>query len=274
MRPSRRPLVVDAAGQLQLEQGRPIRSDSGSVAVVVHWSDRPAVSRSAQTLLREFLDAGYATAFVSAATCDEPLQFSDRDLVDGIAVYRRSNVGYDFGSWASFLAQFPATREASRVILANDSLLGPFASIRPVLDAFDACPTDIWGITGTTQDAAHVQSHMVGYKDGVLTEPALRRFWRGIRVESSKRDLILRYEIGLSRLALAEGYVLAAHFPWNWATSLGQNPTSAGWRRLIMHGFPFVKRELVLRPPPEVSDAHDVADVIRQRWGQDVLEWV
>lgn len=198
MRPSRRPLVVDAAGQLQLEQGRPIRSDSGSVAVVVHWSDRPAVSRSAQTLLREFLDAGYATAFVSAATCDEPLQFSDRDLVDGIAVYRRPNVGYDFGSWASFLAQFPATREASRVILANDSLLGPFASIRPVLDAFDACPTDIWGITGTTQDAAHVQSHMVGYKDGVLTEPALRRFWRGIRVESSKRDLILRYEIGLS----------------------------------------------------------------------------
>jgi len=159
-------------------------------------------------------------------------------------------------------------------MLANDSLLGPFETIRPFLDAFDSCPTDIWGVTGTTQDAAHLQSHMIGYREGVLGEPALRRFWDGVRVEPTKRDLILRYEIGLSRLAYAEGYVLAAHFPWNWSTSLGQNPTSAGWRRLILLGFPFVKRELVLRPPPEVPDAADVPHVVSQQWGENVLEWI
>jgi lipopolysaccharide biosynthesis protein len=256
------------------EQGPRFRSAAERIAILVHWSDGPRVSQSAQTLLTEFATAGYETAFVSAATCPEPLTFSQRGLLDAVSVYRRPNIGYDFGSWASFLHAFPAVRHSPRVILANDSLLGPFETIRPLLDAFDSCPTDIWGITGTTQDTAHLQSHMVGYRDGVLAEPALRRFWGNVRVEPTKRDLILRYEIGLSRLAYAEGYVLAAHFPWNWSTSLGQNPTSAGWRRLMMLGFPFVKRELVLRPPPEVPDVADVPQVVKQRWGENVFEWI
>lgn len=270
----RRRRVVDVAGELHHEQGPSFDADTDRVAVVVHWSDVPPVSRSAQTLLKEFLIAGYRTVLVSTATCAQSLEFSDSELGAQVSVFRRPNTGYDFGSWAAFLHAFPAVRRAPRVLLANDSLVGPFESIQVILADFDRCPTDIWGITGTTQDTAHLQSHFVGYKDGVLAEPALRRFWDGVRVERSKRDLILRYEIGLSRLAFAEGYLLAAHFPWNWVTSLGQNPTSAGWRRLILQGFPFVKRELVLRPPPEVPDAADVPAVVRERWGQNVLEWV
>lgn len=274
MRVQRRRRVVDVAGDLHHEQGPTFPADASRVAVVVHWSDGPTVSRSAQTLLAEFLTAGFTTALVSSAECPQPLRFSRSGLTDRVTVYRRPNLGYDFGSWASFLHAHPGVREAPRVVLANDSLVGPFESIGGILADFDRCPTDVWGITGTTQDTAHLQSHLVGYKDGVLAEPALRRFWEGVRVETSKRALILRYEIGLSRLAFAEGYVLAAHFPWNWVTSLGQNPTSAGWRRLILQGFPFVKRELVLRPPPEVPDARDVPRVVRQRWGVDVFEWV
>jgi lipopolysaccharide biosynthesis protein len=202
------------------------------------------------------------------------LEFTEPGLVHDISVYRRPNLGYDFGSWASFLHAFPEAAVSPRVILANDSLVGPFETVSPMLHDFDLCPTDIWGITGTTQDAAHLQSHFIGYRDGVLREPVLRRFWSDIRVEQDKRQLILRYEIGMCQLAFAEGYVLAAHYPWDWATALGQTPTSAGWRRLILRGFPFVKRELLLRPPPEVPDADDIPRVVRERWGENVQEWL
>lgn len=274
MRSITRRRVYDVAPELRRERGPEFACDADKIAVVVHWSDHPRVSRSAQVLLGEFVAAGYSAVMVSAATCPEPLIFDQPDLTRDVTVLRRPNVGYDFGSWACLLHAYPRAKSAARLVLANDSLVGPFESLSPILDGFDACPTDIWGITGTTQDTAHLQSHFVGYKDGVLTEPVLSRFWDDVRLERTKRDLILRYEIGLSRLAFAEGYVLAAHFPWNWVTSLGGNPTSAGWRRLIMRGFPFVKREIVLRPPPEVPDADDIPAVVRERWGQDVLQWV
>lgn len=269
-----RPRVVDVAGQIRHEAGPVFDPYAQRLAMLVHFSENPQVSRSAQTLAGEFIRAGYTTAMISSATCGEPLRFSEGGDLDGLSVYRRPNTGYDFGSWASFLNAFPQIRKAPRVILANDSLVGPFDRLDDILRGFEQCPTDIWGITGTTQDSPHLQSHFVGYKDGVLDEPALRRFWRDVRLEPSKRDLILRYEIGLSQLAYAEGYVLAAHFPWHWVTSLGGNPTSQGWYRLILQGFPFVKRELVLRAPPEVPDAGSIPAVVRQLWGEEVTEWV
>ena len=42
----------------------------------------------------------------------------------------------------------------------------------------------------------------------------------------------------------------------------------------MLMGFPFVKRELVLRPPDEVADVGDVPGVVRDLYGVDVMEWV
>ena len=265
---------MDVAPGLVHESGPSVEASAQRVAVVAHWSDRPCLSRSVQTLLHEFVAAGFNCALVSSAPVAGPLQFDLPGLADQVTVLRRPNVGYDFGSWTSFLHAFPAVRSAPRVLLANDSLVGPFESPAGILADFDTCPTDVWGLIGTTQDAPHLQSHFVGYRDGVLSTPVLSRFWDDVRVEPRKRELIVRYEIGLSQLAMREGYVTVAHFPWQWTTTRGQNPTSLGWRRLIDRGFPFVKRELVLRPPPEVPDAADIERVVRQRWGQNVYEWV
>lgn len=266
--------MVDVAPELAHESGPSVETSARQVAVVAHWSEQPRLSRSVQTLLGEFVAAGFNCALVSSAPVAGPLQFDRPGLADRVTVLRRPNVGYDFGSWAAFLHAFPAVRSAPRVLLANDSLVGPFESLAGILADFDTCPTDVWGLVGTTQDAPHLQSHFVGYRDGVLSSEVFARFWDDVRVEPSKRALIQRYEIGLSQLAMREGYVTVAHFPWQWTTSRGQNPTSLRWHRLIDKGFPFVKRELVLRPPPEVPDAADIERVVRQRWGQNVYEWV
>lgn len=267
----KRPRVVRVAAQLRHEQGPRFDDGADRIAVVAHYSNEPRVSRSTRELLGQLSSSGYTCALVSAADCPQPLQFGGPAPV---AVYRRPNIGYDFGSWSAFMHAFPRMRGAGRVLLANDSLVGPFESLEPMLQDFDTCGTDIWGVTGSTQDAPHLQSYMLGFSDGVLDGDVLRRFWDGVRVQPTKRKLVVAYELGLSRLAHRRGLSTSAHFPWRTATSRGQNPTSQGWRRLILCGFPFVKRELVLHAPPEVPDASDIPRVVRDRWGQDVYEWV
>lgn len=272
--PLRRPRVLAVAPQLRHESGPSFDAASQQVAVVAHWSQRPELSRSVQTLLAEFIEAGYTCALVSSAETTGPLQFTDGRLAESVTVLRRPNVGYDFGSWAAFLAAFEPVRRAPRVILANDSLVGPFDTIAPILAGFDSSGADIWGVTSSDQDCPHLQSYMIGYTDGVLASPALQDFWRGIRVQRTKKGLIRAYEQGLSRVISRNGLSAGAYFPWQSVAQQGQNPTTLGWRRLILSGFPFVKRELVLHPPPELSDAGDVAAVVRQTWGEDVYAWV
>ena len=97
------------------------------------------------------------------------------------------------------------------------------------------------GLVSTTQDTAHLQSHFMAYRDGILNHPKLRRFWSGVRVEPTKRDLILRYEIGLGRLLRRSGIGYGAGFDWERVVP-GREPDEPGWRRLMLMGFPFVKR--------------------------------
>ena len=271
----RLPRVVDACEPPRLERGPAIEDwgDPGSVALLVHWSATPLVSRSVSRSIAEFVAAGYQVAFCSAAEVPQPLDWP-HGLPDGVSVYRRPNVGYDFGSWAAMLAAHPGLSAAGRVVLANDSLVGPFATIAPILGRFDAAECDVWGLIGTNQDGEHLQSHFVGYRDGALQHPAVHDFWQGVRLQRTKLAIIRRYEIGLAPVLRRAGLRVSAGFPWELVVQPRQNPTIFGWRRLLQWGFPWVKRELVLRPHPQVPDAPDVRQVVLDRFGQDVLAWL
>lgn len=186
----------------------------------------------------------------------------------------RPNVGYDFGTWAATLHRFPAIAEAEYVLQVNDSLVGPFIPLTEVIAHFEQAATPLWGLVDSTQHYPHLQSFFVGYKAGVLTHPALRHFWRDIRVEKDKWTLISRCEIGLTRLIDDVGLPYTVMYPWQQVVMHNQNPSVFGWRRLLDRGFPFVKREIITRPPEDVRDANDAATEIQRRFGQAVDAWL
>ncbi len=242
------------------------------VAVVAHWSAVPTVSRSVEALVGELAAAGYDVIVSSAAECSGPLQW--RDLPPEVSVFRRPNLGYDFGSWAQILELLPRVRSAEVALLVNDSLVGPFRPLAPLLAQMEADSAPVWGLVSTTQDAPHLQSHFIAYKSGVLESRRLRRFWSDVRIENSKRRIVDRYEVGLARELRRGRIPYSSGFDWRRVVLSGGNPTSSGWRRLLLWGFPFIKRELVLHPPPEVADAGDIPAVVKSMFGQDVMEWV
>ena len=62
-----------------------------------------------------------------------------------------------------------------------------------------------------------------------------------------KNEVILKYELGLTRTAQLSGLYVGALFPWNLIVKPGSNPSLSGWKRLIELGFPFLKKESVRR---------------------------
>lgn len=245
-----------------------------AVAVLAHWSKDGSLSRSVRGLAGSLSDCGFQVVLVSAAefTGDRPGGWPD--IPESASLYRRPNSGYDFGTWSATLQSLPQLCRAREVILANDSMLGPFRSLSPLMERMHQTPSDIWSMTDSVQFGWHPQSYFVGYRNGVLDEPALHAFWRSVRVHHSKDEIIRKYELGLGRLLQREAFSTAVAFPsGSVVADRDDNPTIRAWRALLDAGFPMVKRQL-LTEPQVAADSGEIPEEVRRRFGADVEEWI
>ena len=270
----RRPRVLDAvAGDIIWEQGTPAAArDPERLAILVHYSDTVAVSRSFRTLVQEFACAGYVCVVVSSCPARQPLDWSG-GLPAEVIVIRKPNIGYDFGSWTVGLNSIPGSRQADSVVLANDSVVGPFRGLGSIIKDLEETGADAWGLTDTRQYFHHLQSYFLGFRRGVLAEPALARFWDGVRHERTKWDVIRRNELALSTLLYQEGYTTTAAFRCDDFVPAGENPVIKAWWRLLDRGYPFVKRQIITEPA--VAPRSDmVIREVRAQFGVDLAEWL
>jgi lipopolysaccharide biosynthesis protein len=256
------------------ERGSPSMVDDTRNAVLAHWSLSSRVTRSVCTLVQELQSAGYRTVVCSACEASEELKW-DVEVVDveQLVVIRKPNVGYDFGSWSIALGVISSLAASDRMLIVNDSMAGPFISLRPLLQEFEATSADVWALTDSAQFGYHLQSYFLGFRGGVLADLPLRAFWSNIRHESEKLRIIFRNEIGLSRLLFEEGYVLMPAFAHESLVAPGHNPVIAGWKSLLHRGFPFVKRE-ILRTPSVAPEGGSAPSEIRRLLDVDVMDWV
>lgn len=269
-----RPRVLDkVAGQVRFEHGsavefgRPVRA-----AVLVHWAPTPRLSRSVTTLANELSSAGYQPVLVSACEAPGPLDWRGKRPLDCVVI-RKPNVGYDFGSWAVALHELPALATADRVILTNDSMVGPFGSLTDVISRFEATTADVFGLTDTRQFFRHLQSYFLGFTHGVLGDAPLSDFFADVREEQTKWDVINNYELGLNRLLRQEGYGITPGFRADDIVPAGENPVIRGWWRLLEEGFPFVKRQ-ILTEPEVAPRAEWVSREVEAVFGERIEDWI
>jgi hypothetical protein len=263
---------VDDACRVERQASIPAGADR--IALLAQWSPDDRLSLSASRLIQELQRAGYWVVVSSTSPAADPLRpHPEAEVsVEDLTVLRRANTGYDFGSWAVAMRHVEPWLGADKVLVLNDSLVGPFSGLERVLDSFESTHADVWGMVESRQVTSHLQSYFRGFRFGVLQEPAMRAFWRDIRVVPDKLQLIATYEYGFSPVLRREGYstdcfVHADDVVWG-----DLNPTIAGWRRLLDIGVPFVKREL-LRRPDLVPDGRQIPAVLAERYGIDVATW-
>ena len=105
-----------------------------SLALYLHWSPDGRISGMVRRQVRLWREAGFACVFITNAT--PPAADWDAIAADSVLRIRRANVGRDFGAWrdaaAIALQRFGTPQE---LLLTNDSVLGPFLPLAPIVDA-------------------------------------------------------------------------------------------------------------------------------------------
>lgn len=238
--------------------------------VLAHFDphgDFDAYVQHAVTEYRRFADR-----LVVVSNSARRLPAAIRPLVDDFLP--RANVGYDFGGWRDGLSLLDRTA-FDEVICVNDSIYGPLFDLGPSLDDARTAAADLWGMVVSDQPTRpdrprrrHVQSWFFGMRRRLLQSSCCERFWSSVEPLPSKRDVIDRYEVGLSTHVVDAGFTIAGLYD---ATTAGpvslrevapqlsilspgrswrlirksrrtpHNPSELVWWRLLEAGVPFVK---------------------------------
>lgn len=225
---------------------------------------------------RALCDAGFEVhAALSGRT---ELDRADREMLatGGVTAWLRPNAGLDFGAWAALVAAGVAA-DADEILLANDSVLGPFEPLAPVMRRMAGY--DAWGMVLSREGRPHLQSWFVLMTRAAFERPAVRRVFALDFAAMGKDEIIVHGELGLSAAFAAEGLDVGARwrseFRLRPAAMIATNPMHFRWRQMLDAGVPFLKRELVERNPARIIDAGAWRAALRARgweadWTRDI----
>lgn len=281
-------------------QGQIDFTSAARIAIFTHYDRQGRVADYVRYYLEQLREAGFTILFVTN---------SPRLLADSVVelrnlcglVIRRRNFGYDFGAYRDALREIQSFSNLECLILANDSVYGPFRPLAEVLRRADPQQADVWGINDSYDRCYHLQSYFLVFHRRALAADSLWQFWDRLLYVRSKRFVIRYYEVGLSRAAVSAGLKLRALCSYRelaassllalrqlpLATPGGRenifhgdflkfiydmleagiplNPSHFFWdRMLLQHGCPFLKRELLTLNPAKIPLVYNWETVVRQ----------
>lgn len=178
-------------------------------------------------------------------TVGQQVDFSALDFASGIL--GRLNRGYDFGAWAGVVAWL--RREIGRtprLVLANDSVIGPSDRFAEMADRIAQSPADVIALVESRERRHHFQSFVMAFNPRALNSRTFRGFWKSVR-SGDRAFVINNYELMLCEIFEAGGLTIETIFPL--LPESTDNPTLSRWRELVAAGFPFIKVDLLRTDP-------------------------
>lgn len=241
---------INAAGspcsildRMHAELPAPDAFEGRRVALLAHHDPHGLVDPYVIRYMKALRELGYAAILVS----DRELSLPDDARTWADAVLWRDCPGYDFTSWKGALEFFPSIGRAGELLLANDSVFAPVNPLGPVHAFMDGVACDFWGLTESAVRPLVLQSYYLVFRAPCLAHPAFWDFWRLVDATADRREVIARFELGLTGWLARHGLTPAAYVPARgFPEAGGADPTHLCWRALLRDfGFPCVKRGLL-----------------------------
>jgi lipopolysaccharide biosynthesis protein len=254
-----------------------------SMALYPHWSPDGRISSMVRRQVRLWREAGFACVFITNA--NPPTEDWNAIGENTVLRIRRANVGRDFGAWrdaaAIALQRFGIPQE---LLLTNDSILGPFLPLAPLVDAWRAGGDGFFGLTESLGGGVHLQSYaLLGRGEKAVGE--MLSHLAALKDTRSKWQLVQRGEIGLTQRMLRAGVPCWALFGQERLAALADAPTRARiaprysspeafarvpfnpchhlWRELVEGmGYPYLKTELIRRNPGRLPGVENWREVV------------
>ena len=230
------------------------------VCLFATFAPTPGLKPHVPAHVRSLAGAGFAVVLVVNTDLDRRSLSLDPALLDRLAgCIVRENVGFDFAAWAHAYSLAQGLPRCTRLLLANDSVIGPlderaYATLICRLRASDA---DMVGLTENRTPRRHLQSYFLAFGPRALASEAFRRAFAGMRSLPTKELVIDAYETSLTRQLERAGLRAEALFAPLYDEPRSGDDTTARWRELVDAGLPFVKASL-LRDPRRAEEVRAV----------------
>ena len=176
--------------------------------------------------------------------------------LDGIFI--RENLGFDFAAWAHAYTLAPPTELWTRLLLINDSMIGPLneGDFSRTIARLRESSADIIGLLQNTTPLLHLQSFFLAFRQTALIHPKFKHWMTNVRCLKEKIHVIDVYETRLTQMMTNAGLRAEVLF-----ASLGEgDDTIARWENLIDVGFPYVKASVAKAFPDHPKLAFGAGD--------------
>lgn len=181
-------------------------------AIFAHYDSDNVIEEYVIHYLKELKKEIDYIVFVSDCNLSE----KELNKLSGIADYTiaKRHGEYDFGSYKRgyiYLKGEGALSDYDELLLVNDSCFGFTAPISGLFDKYR--DFDFWGMNKNETDTDfHIQSFFILFKKNVFTSKIFDDFMLSVQKEENKDEIIKKYEIGLSKLLISNGFKAASVF--------------------------------------------------------------
>ncbi|MCL2603250.1 MAG: rhamnan synthesis F family protein [Defluviitaleaceae bacterium] len=168
-------------------------------------------------------------------------------------LFVRPNIGFDAGAVKDVLFNFigwDKLNEFDELLIANDTVLGPFRPLKEIFSKMHDKPVDFWGISWCARfyddiDKGYVQSYFINIKERLLHSPVFKSFWHYLHPNAmSYGEIVSAYEMSFTQNFVSQGFMCAVYTDGmiNDQNIIFSSPYDA----IKRYNFPFIKRKSLI----------------------------
>ena len=261
--------------------------------VFAHFDPTNRVDENCIHYLKELRKHSAELIFVTTSNLDETECLKINSLVNKII--QRENIGMDFCSYKAGVLELEL-KEWDYLLLANDSVYGPFYPLEETLCKAIASKASLYGICKSFEIAPHIQSFFMLFDQSAIQHSAFTKFWEDVSSLPNKQQIIQKYEIGLSQQLQIAGLKITASYEkqypkwiqvlifiyqtqWGYKfyrlrklifkilnhKDIGFKPMHLLSMRLVKkHRIPFIKKELIQKNPHNLKLSTYLFDIVEK----------
>ncbi|MDE6435779.1 MAG: rhamnan synthesis F family protein [Lachnospiraceae bacterium] len=196
-----------------------------------------------------------------AVVCNETEIAGGLDILEEYAdeIFYRKNIGYDAGGFKDALCDFLGWEKVlqyDELVLANDSMFGPFKPMEDIFAEMGEKDVDFWGLAkhGECQSISmgymyeHIQSYFLVIRSRMLRCRQFRVYWEEMPYYAAFRDVVSRHEVRFTHYFSSLGYSFAtlADTEPNDSVNIANNYMQYGmisYELIEKRNFPFLKKQ-------------------------------
>ena len=133
-------------------------------------------------------------------------------------IYYRENTGLDAGGFKEALTKFIGWKKVlsfDELVLVNDSLFGPFSSMKDIFNAMEERNVDFWGLSGHSKYRKegvdsfpeHIQSFFITVRSSMLHSSQFKDYWESMPYYNTYNQVVKEYEMQFTHYFSKLGYI-------------------------------------------------------------------